>query len=354
MKSLRIIKLLAGASLAALFAAPEVYKSLPTANFDQTSRVSARHDDTTHFIAAILRADGTLVPFAQYGNGGWANPWPAPPQAAEGIYAETTEVIPHSLGNLPEPWFKQCGEIPKTWYFWSSATTSAVLNASSVLQVENHSQTNWALTTDFPKQNAEDNHHHNLGVALTVNEKVEPLIEIKPQGAETADLLSFIKELFNRAETTELNKIRAERSPGIDWSTPFLSASSEERAKVRMSVTKLYRTTSPVSGEYLYYFEAEKDYEKAATSSDQACADVSLFQGWMEADERGGLGLMDSRVFFTDCDMKGPSFATPLGLLRLKNATFLFVTEHGWEDECYVILELDDSGLHKVLETFGG
>lgn len=66
------------------------------------------------------------------------------------------------------------------------------------------------------------------------------------------------------------------------------------------------------------------------------------------------MGLLDSRVSLTDCDLKGPSFATPLGILNLKNATYIFVSEHGSEDESYLILELDQSGLRKVLETFGG
>ena len=75
-----------------------------------------------------------------------------------------------------------------------------------MVQVENHSQTNWSLTTDLAQQTAADNHHHCLGVTLAANQKIEPLIEIKP-GTDTADLVSFIEELFDNAETTELDKI---------------------------------------------------------------------------------------------------------------------------------------------------
>jgi hypothetical protein len=208
-----------------------------------------------------------------------------------------------------------------------------VLSVSRVIQVENHSQTNWALLTDFPKTNAADGHHENIGVALNVNEKIEPMIEINAESVEAADLLSFIKQLFDEAETAELKKVPP---------------------KVRMSITKLSRSKSSLNGKHLYYFEAEKQYEKPATAGDPSCNDVSLFQGWIEATERGGLGLMDSRLFLTDCDLKGPSFTTPLGIMTRKNETFLFVSEHGWEDERYMILELSTSGLHKVLETYGG
>ncbi len=43
----------------------------------------------------------------------------------------------------------------------------------------------------------------------------------------------------------------------------------------------------------------------------------------------------------------------PMGLMTLKDRVFLFVREHGWEDESYTILELDKSGLHRILITGG-
>lgn len=68
------------------------------------------------------------------------------------------------------------------------------------------------------------------------------------------------------------------------------------------------------------------------------------------------MGLMASHLMLTDCNRKGPSTMTPLGIMTFNNQTFLFVSEHGWEDERYTILERDESGsgLHRVLETLGG
>jgi hypothetical protein len=278
--------------------------------------------DATSFIAAILRADGTLVPFAQYGNGGWTNPWPKARQPAESLYARDTEVIPHSLGNLPEPWFKQCGKVPNKWYVWSTLATPLVLSAGKVVQVENHSQTNWALTTNFPSPSANDGHHRNVGIALTVHKRVEPFVPVQTDTAEAADVTSFVRQLFEKAETAELKH--------------------------------LYRSMLRLNGEYLYYFEAQQKHATSVNSNDRGCNDISIFQGWITAEVRGGIGLLESRTFSTDCDMKGPSFTTPHALLRLNNTSYLFVTEHGWEDESYLILELDNSGLHKVLETYGG
>ena len=318
------------------------------------SYVSTQPDNTSQLLIAVLREDGALMPFAQYGNGGWFNPWPKPRDAASSIYAETTEAIPNSLGDLREPWFKQCGKIPATWYLWSSAATPTVLRVSKVLQVENHSQTNWALLTDFPKQNSNDAGHAIIGVALNASEKIEPMIEIKTDSIEAAEIVPFVKQVFDETETSELNRIREEHVAPLQLSTPIFTLPTEERKKTAMSVTKLYRTNWKLDGEHLYYFEAEKQYPIPVATSGQDCNDISIFQGWISASDKGGLGLIDSRLFVTNCDRKGPGTTTPLGSMTLNSDTFLFISQHGWEDESYIILKLDNSGLHRVLETFGG
>jgi hypothetical protein len=285
--------------------------------------VAAKPDDVRQFIVGVLRADGTLIPFAQYGNGGWTNPWPRPRESQGSIYdEEAQEIVPHSLGELPEPWFLQCGKTPPKWYFWASLDTPTVLKASEVVKVENHSQTNWALLTNLPKQNTDDTHHVNIGVALNVNLKVEPVMQIQPGAPEAVEILSFVRQAFDDAAKAELKT--------------------------------LYRSSLRLNGEYLYYVEAEKQQKRPPGSRDEGCNDITLFHGWISADEKGGMGLFDSRVFQTDCDMKGPSSSTPLGIMKLKDITYIFVTEHGWEDESYWIIGLDKSGLHKVLETYGG
>jgi hypothetical protein len=312
-------------------------------------------DDDDRFMISMLRADGTLVPFAQYGNGGWWNPWPKLSGSAESIYAKETEPTYHSLADLPEPWFKQCGKIPTNWYFWSPDGTLSVLKASNVLQVNAHSGTNWALLTDFSKETAREGFDNNVGVTANVSQRIEPVIEIKTAKAEWGDIGSFIKEVFDQDESAELDRLRAESPPRSEISSlPAFSLSREERGRVTMSITKLYRSSSVVNGEHLYYFEAEKEYQNPAPSKNQGCNDVSLFQGWISTMGKGGMGLLAGQVTLTDCDRKGPDTVTPFGIMKIDNRVFLFVTEHGWESESYLILELNNSGLHRVLETVGG
>ena len=308
------------------------------------SPVSAHQHGTggPQYLVGTLRADGTIVPFAQYSNGGWWNPWPKPRQHPESIYAESREaqeVLHHSLADLSEPWFTQCGSVPASWFFWSSTDTFTTLTASKVVKVEAHSGTNWGLSTDLPKRASKDPLHDIIGVAVTARQKTEPFVAIEPGSTQGKEIGSFIKQIFDDVETSELERMNVERPAAI--------------AKVETSLTDLYRSSLVLKGKHIYYFDAEKQYPKLTASGEPACGDVSLFKGWISVDEKGGLALMDSIFFFTDCDRKGPSTMIPLGLTTLQEQTFLFVREHGWESESYIILELNESGLHRVLETVG-
>jgi len=314
------------------------------------NQVLAKCDQESQFIVGVLRADGILIPFAQYSNGGWANPWP-PSNSAGGIYAESREAT-HSLEDLPEPWFKQCGQVPRTWYFWSSAAAPIVLKASKVLKVRAHSLTNWALSTNLPGRTSEDALDNEIGIASSAKVKVDKMIGVSSKSPEDYDIAPDLKYFMEFAETEEVNRWRGQHPP--ESAIRQFALTKEERAKIQMSITKLYRSKPLNNGEYLYYFEAEKSYPNPGADATRSCEDVSLYRGWISARGKGGWGFKDSQLTFTNCDRKGPSTATPLGIMTLKNRVFLFVKEHGWESASYMILELDNSGLHLLLETIGG
>ncbi len=239
--------------------------------------------------------------------------------------------------------------MPKRWYFRSPSGARALLKALKLAEVENHSEKNWVIRTDFPHQSVKRSHHLNIGVAITANLSIESMMETKP---ELAGFTSFIKDAFDAEETAKLEKLVSDKSP--ETASLFglgFPESAVERQKVAKT-TKFYRSESPIDGEYLYYFEAKKEYAIPRLSSS---GPVSLYSGWagVEARQGGQLGLIRSEIVFTDTDMKGPTTSRPLGILKLSGRTFLFVEEHGWEDESYVILELN-GGIHRLLETSGG
>lgn len=311
----------------------------------RTELSSVKDQNPAGFLVAVLRADGALVPFAQYGNGGFYNPWPKP-QPCQGC---TDEIYPHSLGGLPKPWFVQGGRMPRRWYFRSPNGALTVLKALKIAEVENHSQKNWAVRTDFPHEPVKSSHHRNVGVAITANIRIESMIESKP---EPDGLTSFIQEVFDAEETEKIERLATDDPLGTASLFRFgLPESAAERKRAEKK-TKFYRSESPINGEYLYYFQARKEYEIPRLANS---GHVSLFSGWasVEARQGGQLGLIRSEIVFTDTDMKGPTTSLPLGILKLSGRTFIFVEEHGWEDESYVVLELN-GGIHRLLETFGG
>ena len=297
------------------------------------------------FLVAVLRADGVLVPFAQYGNWGFYNPWPKP-QPCRGC---TDEIYPHSLGQLPQPWFMQGGSMPKRWYFRSPNGALTVLKTLKIIEVENHSQKNWAVRTNFPHERVELPHHRNIGIAITANMRIESMNESK---LEHERLTSFIKDAFDAEETMKIERLATDDPIGTESLFKFGLSESAAVRKRAETITKFYRSESPINGEYLYYFQATKKYEIPRLASS---GHVSLFSGWatVAARQEGQLGVIVSEIVFTDTDMKGPTTSLPLGVLKIGGRTFIFVEEHGWENESYVILELN-GGIHRLLETFGG
>lgn len=315
--------------------------------------VSAQGRNVKQFMVGVLREDGALVPFAEYRLGVWWNPWPEfnPNQGSD-------EVSPRSLGGHPEPWFQGCEGSSAKWYFWPSADSPLALKTSEVLKVENHSQPNWALMTDYPqKKETEKNAHHlNAGFALSANLKLDGMIEIEKGSAEAGNVMAYVKAAFDHSENAEAKRLAAEapRSDGLPPGDGF-PLSAEQRARVGLAVTKLYRDRSGVGGGHIYYVEVEKRYAKPAGSRDAACENVAFLKGWVWKSKDGTLGLLNDAFGLTDCDGKERGSGVEMfGVLTSSERTFLLAVEHGWEDESYVIYELKDAGLTRLLETFGG
>lgn len=315
----------------------------------QQPQVSPSQNDNSPVMVGVLRADGTLVPFAQYTNGTWWNPWTQPIRDGG-----SQQLIPKSLSYPKKPWFQQNGRIPSKWYFWAAADTPTVVKASEAVRTEIHTEV-WGLMTDYPKgpvENINSHHHENLGVALTVSQKVNHMITLDPSSSEAKKLAWHIKLDFEQAERDEIARINREHKTDFGKQTiGILALTDEERGKVEVSITQLSRSEFRVNGAHFYYFAAKKEYKKPASSEDASCNDVSIHQGWMTRDTDSSGSGFEERFSLTDCDNKGGVHVSPFSIVTIDNRTFLFVEEHGWEDEGYTIFEFNESGLNRVLET---
>lgn len=317
--------------------------------FSASLFLAAQNPPADKFKIGILKADGTLIPFAEYRHGLWWNPW------AEIQTVEAGEITPKSLGNQPEPWFRQTTEKFANWYFWSPANALLTLRTQKLLQIDNHSQKNWAIMTDYPRKQAESRDAHDyVGIALDVNLKVSGMTEIEQSGEEASDIMRFVKPIFVDAESTKISKLLAD--PNYKEYAGAFRELNEQRASFEPIVKELWRSRQAAfGGTDIYYIEIEREYGKPAGSGGFACNNVAFFKGWLLKNKKGTLSLINEELALDDCDGKGKDRVVMLfSTMTMGNRTFLFTVEHGYEDESYVIYELKDYGITRLLETFGG
>jgi hypothetical protein len=335
-----------------LFTIALTLSMLPAGGDAGHTRASAREKNTRQFMAGVLRSDGTLVPFAEYRHGFWWNPWPEPAPHAGGNEAATK-----SLGGHAEPWFRRCETSPATWYFWPSADSPLSLKTSGIVEVENHSQTNWALTTDYTQKRDGDkgSHHEQVGFALSVDLKVGGMAVIEKGSAEADKVVAYVKSAFDSYEAAAIARLAAAPAAGNLPAAGGFPLSGTRRAQAGLAVAKLYRDRAGIGGAHIYYVEVEKRYGKPAGLPDPSCENVAFLKGWVVKRKDGTLGMLNDGFGLTDCDGKDRGNSVELfSTISLNDRTFLLTVEHGWEDESYTIYELKDFSLVRLLETFGG
>jgi hypothetical protein len=288
-----------------------------------------------HFTISLLWPDGVLVPFAEYQEGKWLNPWPK----AE----HSTEEEPNTIADLSKPWFAQNKKPSAKWYFWSSDGVLHVFKAAEIVKADSHCQSVWGLLSDLPKEAKESDRPGNIGVALDVKRQIDGMIEIPKTSDEWNSFVSFIQPSFEREEV--LNVAELNSCPGFPL--------AEDRKKVGIKLSHVYRSNAEINGQYLCYFEAQKELVTPIPPSDERCSHI-FFRGWMIKNSRGDLNRLETQIGWVDCDHKGENSRVPLGTLTIGDRVFVITYDPGYESESYSIFELSESGISLVLETVGG
>jgi len=297
--------------------------------------VENRQTDVNDFTISLLWPDGVLVPFAEYHGGKWLNPWPKPELSSDDE--------PNTVADLSKPWFAQNKKPSPTWYFWSSDGALHVLKAGKIVKVDSHCQTAWGLLSDLPKESTADSRRGKPGVALDAKRQVNSMTEVANTSDEWKGFLSFVRPAFEREEETR----------AAELSSFLTSPSGEDRKKVNVTLSHLYRSDAMIGERYLYYFEAQKEYREPLPANDQSCNNV-IFRGWGIRNLRGDLSLLGTQIGWADCDLKGDGGRVPLGVLSIDDRAFVITYDPGYEGESYSILELTESGARLALETEGG
>jgi hypothetical protein len=308
----------------------------------------AQSHDADQFIIGIQGTDGVIVPFAQYRQGQWLSPWPKPDCHCE----EPDNDEPNTLTDQEKPWFEQYLKPSSKWYLSAAPgadknRATEVIKTSKVVKVDSHCTTVWGLANDNPIRPDNDGYRKKRGVVTSADGKVSMVNELSNTSPDWGRVRDFIAADFSRAEAVAISRRAGE---GVSIDLP----AAEERNRKALSLSELYSSRTAIEGQLIYYFEARKEYPKRRFSNDESCNNYSILSGWIIQDRQGRLQLVDSLAYLTDCDMKEAGTMNPLGTLVIDSRVFVIVEALGYEDESYVIFELNDSGIHRLLETYAG
>jgi hypothetical protein len=291
--------------------------------------------DANHFTVSLLFPDGSLLPFAEYREGRWLNPWPRPDPSSD--------EEPNTVANLSKPWFAQGKRPSAAWYFWTPDGEPHALKAGKVVKVDTHCQTAWGLQSDLTKGPDGVRLPAGIGVALDVKRQVSAMTKVAHASDEWKNFLSFIRPAFGREEEAR----------SLEMSSFLAPPPGDERKKINVTLAHVYRSSAEIGGRRLYYFEAQKDYAKPIPTNDQSCNNV-FFRGWGTATPQGDLSLMSTQIGWADCDRKQESSRVPIATLSVDGRVFVITYDPSYEGESYSILEWTESGVRLVLETQGG
>ena len=308
----------------------------------KSAATPAQSSNDGTLIVAVFRTDGVVVPFARYANQKWTNPWHSPRPDDQAYETET-------IADLPKPWYQSFVKTPAEWYLLSPARGELTVRASKNVEVCSHCQKVWGLLSDYPNATPAGRNEcvTTLGVALNEKRPSRAMERLTDASPDWKQLLTLIAPHFERAEIAALThegaSLYASQIP-----------SAQDRAKMPLSMQKVYRNQLTDDGQVLLYFEATREYQKPADANDPSCENISMFGGWALRDAQGKLALLDSQFAPTDCDRKQVGLAFPFAILTLDGKTFAVVEEDSYEGESYIILEIQKDGVHRVLATYAG
>ena len=307
--------------------------------------ISLAKDDHPIWVS-ILRADGVLVPFSLYENDKWTTPWPEA--------QEKSEYKLKSLDDIPNAWLGKSHAAPKTWFVWPLSGKESEIVVSKPVLYSTHCEKNWGLASNYPQQHTEYSPYPKIGMALDVKNIVTPMIKVSQAPSEKKDLLAFITSEFIKLEREAVARLVIEEGVSSNrLKYKGHPTSDQERNEINVTLMTLYRTTSIVSNQLIYYFEVQREYSKPKTFNDSACPGISFFKGFLKK-EKGKLTFLDKDLVITDCDWKLATSILPFGIIKAGSTNFIVTQENYYESESYQLLELGSSDLRKVISLNGG
>jgi hypothetical protein len=279
---------------------------------------SADMDNGAPFLVAVLRRDGTVIPFATFDGKEWKRPWPEDVRYMD---------VPIDLANVPRGWWGKSGPVAQLTA-WLNGVNRGPVRLARPAMLRLMCAMRIGVRSDY--QSAEPapppavQPYPKDGLAVSGDQRVDPIEIVPPRAPEWTAAASAIAAEFDDAEERAVRAILA-------WKHPIKRA---ERRNVPVELEAMYRAPMDDAGWTAYYVEAVKHYPPEP--EDRGCGLMTSVGGWMAVDPAGKRSIkLNARV--TYCDRQGVTYMLPLGLIRANGRNYWAFQRSGYGREGYVI-----------------
>ena len=278
-------------------------------------------DADRRYIVGVVRADGVLVPFAQFNAGLWRPIWQDP-------NSTNADSLPLTLDDVERDWWGRAGPSLQ-WTLWRAAGSSLPLNVSTSRVVASPCRAQAALGTDYkseaPPPPPDLAPYPKIGIATTAPIDFEPIEQLSEKDAEWARVEAAVGDEFDDAESTSLED--------MGWSHPT-SRAMRKRSSIDL------QSVWHVRGSRFFYFEAMRRYpDPKPPKGKPACDLVTYVKGYLWDSPREQLVPAGISALISYCHMERASFLWPLGVITERGKQYWVFQSAGWTSEVYSIVE---------------
>lgn len=310
---------------------------------------STRTADGPRFTLAVLRRDGTLIPFARFDGRGWSNRWPV----------EQAVNVPIALADVPKGWWPN-DTVTVDWTAWPLSGAARPIKVLAPTVVKIHCWRRVVLRTDFvpadPVPPPQVQPFPKSGLAVAGDVAIER-VEVLPTTGPEADAI---------VESLKQGVLDAENKSVRMWSALWQHPVDEKgRAKTPLTLEVLSRTPGLEPGSSVYYFEGVKTYPgfpQASRRIPPSASASALMDMCDYLTYAGGWTIMSPKqpvkasvgAELSNCNREGLAYTLPLGAIRVAGRLFWVVQVSSWDFERYDVVELKTGGVKVVLSVGAG
>jgi hypothetical protein len=312
--------------------------TLPDLGVRVSGTGQAQQEAREPFTLGVLRADGILVPFASFDGDDWKRGWPADLGGRD---------LPATLDAVPRGWWG--GAPPAAWQVWKpEGKEPEPFKTLSLITFDIGQFRRLGIRTDrkpvpvdgppfqvpYPK----------LGLAVSGNVRLEPIVTVSRLGSAWRDLLAGIGPALARAEEQTISGLRV----NAQWNHPV---HKQDRARVAPELEAWYTSELPAREGHVSYIEAVKKYPPQPR--DEGCGLETVITGWI-LQKPNDKPKPTLKAVVTYCDRERTSYMLPFGRIVAGNRAHWVFQMSGRDHEWYAVAEVTPGRVRYVAEYHGG